>query len=117
MVSDSLGVFTPAVSQTMVSSHWSPCSEETPGVRRSDYQRVVAFNIAQVDAPKATSQITTEWKRKGYILKPQPPGDPRVRATGKNDWSLLVGVEPSGTQMFITIDSGCVDVSSDPKAG
>lgn len=117
MVSDSLGVFTPAVSQTVVSSDWGPCSEDTPGMHRSDYQRVVDFNLAQTDSAKAIGQITAEWRKRGYTMKPQPPGDLRARASGKDEWSLLVGVEPSGTQMFITIDSGCVDVSSDPKTG
>jgi len=45
------------------------------------------------------------------------PDDPRVSASGKDDWTLLIGVEPDGSQMFLTVDSGCVHVSSDPKTG
>jgi hypothetical protein len=115
MVSDSLGVLTPAVTQTVRDSRWSPCSEETPGVHRAEYQRVVDFDVAKADAQRAIDQIKAEWGKKGYTLKPQAPGDPRVSALGKGDWALLVGVETDGSQMFVTVDSGCVNVSSEPK--
>ncbi|MEY9925583.1 hypothetical protein ABH926_000203 [Catenulispora sp. GP43] len=116
MVTDSLGALTPAVTQTVRDSKWSPCSEETPGVHRSEYQRVVDFDVAQADAQRAIGQITAEWGKKGYTTKPQAPGDPRASALGKGDWTLLVGVETDGSQMFLTVDSGCVNVSSDPKS-
>jgi hypothetical protein len=115
MVTDSLGALTPAVTQTVRTSKWSPCSEETPGVHRFEYQRVVDFDVASADAQRAIDQIKAEWGKKGYTAKPQAPGDPRVSALGKGDWTLLVGVETDGSQMFITVDSGCVNVSSDPK--
>lgn len=115
LVSDSLGALTPAAAQTVRDSKWSPCSEETPGVHRSEYQRVVDFDVAKEQAQRAIDQIKAEWGKKGYTAKPQAPGDPRVSALGKGDWTLLVGVEADGSQMFITVDSGCVNVSSDPK--
>lgn len=34
---------------------------------------------------------------------------------GKDAWTLLLGMESDGSQMFLTVDSGCVHVSSDPK--
>lgn len=117
MVSDSLGVLSPAVSQKVVKSEWSPCSEETPGVHRAEYKRVVDFDVSQADSQKAIDLITAEWKKKGYDLEAQMPDDPRVRADGKDNLVLLLGVEPGGNQMFLTIDSGCVHVSSDPKTG
>jgi hypothetical protein len=117
MVSDSLGALTPAVTQTVRDSKWSPCSQETPGVHRSEYQKVVDFDVSKANSQQAISQITAEWGKKGYTVKPQLPDDPRVSATGKDDWTLLVGLETDGSQMFVTVDSGCVHVSSDPKTG
>lgn len=117
MVSDSLGALTPAVAQTVRDSTWSPCSQDTPGVHRFEYQRVVDFAAARADEKRAVGQITAEWRAKGYTLKARQPDDPRVSALGKDDWTLLVGAETDGSQMFITVDSGCVHVSSDPKTG
>jgi hypothetical protein len=104
-----------AATTSVDSSRWEKCSTETPGVHRFSYSYVL-----NVDVPKDASQAAMDaakahFIKAGYTLDIPDPKTARVGgALPKSNWWVGVGIQDKSS-MFISVDSGCVPTSSDPK--
>ncbi|MEY9925584.1 hypothetical protein ABH926_000204 [Catenulispora sp. GP43] len=117
LTAESLAVLTPAPNQAVERTEWSPCSEDTPGVHRFSYERVIHLSVDKAASQPVFDQELAYWGKQGYVLDPQEPNNPtRSARPYKNDadWSVGVGFDNDG-QMFLSVDANCVHVSSDPK--
>jgi hypothetical protein len=93
---------------------WVRCSTETPGDHRFDYTYILKLDVL-VQNPKAVlAAAKAHFVKEGYL--PNPPQTGRVSARGAHStWGVAVGVDDDNKSMFISIDSGCVSTSHDPK--
>ena len=117
-ITDALNGISPAQSQAPFSSKWSGCSEETPGVHRFSFERSInVVGVTKANAQPVIDQVLAYWQKTGYTLRaPEPDSTTREVDLPKDPgWTITVGVD--GDQMFVTVSSGCVHVSSDPKTG
>ncbi|MER6384200.1 hypothetical protein [Streptomyces sp. NPDC001250] len=97
------------------SSRWSKCSTETPGVHRFSYAYVLKVNVRKDASQPVMDAAKAYFAKAGYRLDIPDPRMARVGgALPKSHWWVGVGVQDKSF-MFISIDSGCVFTSSDPK--
>lgn len=118
LATDSLNAIAQVPGHSVKTAEWEKCSEETPGVHRADYTYVLLIDVDKSASQQVFDQVTTYWKKQGYVTEPQGPGNATrvVHLKDNADWTIGIGIDTGG-QMFLNVDSGCAHVSSDPKAG
>lgn len=93
---------------------WEQCSTETPGDHRFDYTYILKLDVVVQDPKAVLAAAKAHFAKEGYL--PNPPQTGRVSARGAHStWGVAVGVDNGNKSMFISIDSGCVSTSHDPK--
>ncbi|MFE9452676.1 hypothetical protein [Streptomyces sp. NPDC006739] len=97
------------------SSGWHKCTTETPGVHRFTYDYVLKIDVPKAASGPVMDAAKAHFTKSGYSPDLPDPGTARVGARlPKGEWWVGVGVQDESS-MFISIDSGCVPTSSDPK--
>ena len=96
-------------------SGWKKCSTETPGVHRFTYDYVLKVDVSKDASQPVMDAAKAHFTKAGYTLDFPDPKTARVGAElPKSDWWVGVGVQDEAS-MFISVSSGCVPTSSDPK--
>lgn len=96
-------------------SGWKKCSTETPGVHRFTYDYVLKVDVRKDASQPVMDAAKAHFAKAGYTPDVPDPKTARVGAElPKGDWWVGVGVQDESS-MFISISSGCVPTSSDPK--
>ncbi|MEW2622202.1 hypothetical protein [Streptomyces sp. NPDC048106] len=94
---------------------WEKCPTEAPGPDRFSY----GYGL-RLDVPKAASRPVLDaakahFVKAGYTLDAPDPNAARVGGKlPQSEWWAGVGVQ-NESSMFISIGSGCVPMSSDPR--
>ncbi|SEG42029.1 hypothetical protein SAMN05216223_10579 [Actinacidiphila yanglinensis] len=95
---------------------WQQCSTETPGTHRFEYRYVVTLDVPQERSEDVMTAARAHFVEQGYRLDLPDPGTARVGATEPHaTYWVAVGVNSDKKSMFLSVDSGCVGVSHDPK--
>ena len=93
---------------------WKSCGTETPGDHEFEYTYILKLNVPVQKSKAVMAAAKAHFAKEGYV--PDPPQSARAGATeAHSTWWVAVGVDNGNKSMFISIDSGCVSTSHDPK--
>src|SRR5205823_2066859 len=73
LATDSLNAVAPVPGHSVVRSEWTPCSQETPGVHRAEYQYVLKLAVDKSASQPVFDQELAYWTKQGYTLDPARP--------------------------------------------
>lgn len=95
---------------------WHKCDTETPGQHRFEYTSTLRVDVPEAQSEQVIAAARAHFEKEGYSLDAPDPQGAQVAATDKNSpWRVGVGVNNDKKSMFLSVDSGCVGVSHDPK--
>jgi hypothetical protein len=116
-VNETLDGISPSPTEMLDREGWSLCSEETPFVKRGEYQRTVDIGPDDNEEPaQLINEVLASLQHNGYPVTTYASStdsdSDTYGADMDSDWSITLG--KVANQVFLTIDSGCVHVSSVP---
>jgi len=111
-----LAAVVPVPEHSAIESKWRACAEDTTGARHAKYEYLTHLSVFKPDEQPVLRQVAAYWQKNGYSRQDQLPGVSIVTASVPSHagWSIAVGVDDDN-QMFLSVETGCLPVSSDLK--